>query len=562
MGLLKDEHPELTKEWYRERNDKNGFYFDNVTCGSGKKVWWKCKKGHEWEASICNRAKGTGCPYCAGRMVLPGFNDLATLNPELANEWNYEKNDTLKPKDFTVSSSKKVWWRCEKGHEWEAQISNRNSGNGCPYCAGRMVLPGFNDLATLDPQLSNEWNYEKNAGLLPQDFTLNSNKKVWWRCKNGHEWEASICKRAIGRGCPVCSHNLRISFPEKAIFFYIQQAFPDAVENYKPAWLGRKELDIYIPSKKTGIEYDGVFYHKNKAKDAIKDRLCSEHGITIIRIREKGLDDTALKSIVFTLPESPKTSGEHIIPGLKFLEEQLGVNLGIDMPRDYDKIRSMVINYDLENYIAKTNPELLDEWDYQKNGQVGNTPENISAGARVIVWWKCKNGHSYRATPNNRTSHHTGCPYCSSRKIERGFNDLSTKNPQLASEWDYKKNGDLKPQDVTAGSGKKVWWKCKKGHEWEACVVDRNNGNGCPYCAGKKVLHGFNDLATLNPGLANEWNYEKNGILRPKDFTASSNKKVWWKCEKGHEWEASISNRSKGRGCPYCAGKRAAEHKR
>ena len=128
---------------------------------------------------------------------------------------------------------------------------------------------------------------------------------------------------------------------------------------------------------------------------------------------------------------------------------------------------------------------LLDEWDYEKNGQVGNTPENISAGSGIVVWWKCKNGHSYQMPPNSKINMHYGCPYCNNKRVLPGFNDLATTNPELADEWNYERNGDLKPQDVTHGSAKKVWWKCKNGHEWEATIGNRSGGHGCPTCAGR-----------------------------------------------------------------------------
>lgn len=107
---------------------------------SHKKMWWKCNKGHEWQATIASRNKGSGCPYCAGKKVLKGYNDLQTVNPTLASEQNYGKNGNLVPDKLTANSSKKVWWKCEKGHEWEAQVYNRNNGRGCPYCAGRKKL--------------------------------------------------------------------------------------------------------------------------------------------------------------------------------------------------------------------------------------------------------------------------------------------------------------------------------------------------------------------------------------------------------------------------------------
>lgn len=133
--------------------------------------------------------------------------------------------------------------------------------------------------------------------------------------------------------------------------------------------------------------------------------------------------------------------------------------------------------------------------------------------------------------------------------------NLKIKNPKLAKEWHPSKNGRLSPRDVTPGSNKKVWWKCKKGHEWQATICSRNTGNACPYCSNQLVCK-ENCLQTVNPKLAKEWNWAKNDKLTPKNVVAGSGKKVWWKCKKGHEWQASINNRNRGRGCPFCAIKR------
>ena len=116
---------------------------------------------------------------------------------------------------------------------------------------------------------------------------------------------------------------------------------------------------------------------------------------------------------------------------------------------------------------------------------------------------------------------------------------LSIENPELAKEWHPTKNGKLTPNDVTPGSGRKVWWICNKGHEWMALIGDRSNGNNCPYCSGHRVCKD-NCLATLNPKLSQEWHPTKNGKLTPNDVMAGSIKKVWWICNKGHEWEAKI----------------------
>ena len=184
-------------------------------------------------------------------------------NAELMAEWNWERNKDITPSQLTLGSSKKVWWKCEKGHEWQAMIGNRNKGSGCPYCSGRYAVKGENDLQTINPTLAKEWNYEKNNGLTPVDVMPNSDKKVWWKCSKGHEWRATIGSRNTGSGCPVCNSEQNTSFPEYALVFYLKKYGLEVIHSYKEKGY---ELDIYIPSKKVAIEYDGYYWHKNKAK--------------------------------------------------------------------------------------------------------------------------------------------------------------------------------------------------------------------------------------------------------------------------------------------------------
>ena len=137
-----------------------------------------------------------------------------------------------------------------------------------------------------------------------------------------------------------------------------------------------------------------------------------------------------------------------------------------------------------------------------------------------------------------------------------GFNDLASQNPVLAAQWDTERNGTLTPQQVTLASNRKAWWICEKGHSFQAVIASRANGTGCPYCTNKKVLAGFNDLATVEPRIAAEWHPTLNGSLTPEMVTAGSRKKVWWECAYGHVWKAAIYSRAGKRkcGCPVCAG--------
>ena len=164
----------LLDEWDAERNLP--LTPQTVTYGSHKAAWWRCENGHEWKAAIYTRSDGARCPYCTGRKVMVGFNDLATQSPELARQWDYKKNVPLVPADITAGSHRSVWWRCEKGHSWRASIRSRASGCGCPVCAGRQILVGENDLATVDPELAQEWDTARNGKLTPQDVLPGTEK--------------------------------------------------------------------------------------------------------------------------------------------------------------------------------------------------------------------------------------------------------------------------------------------------------------------------------------------------------------------------------------------------
>ncbi len=465
------DNAELMAEWNWERN--KDITPSQLTLGSGQKVWWKCNHGHEWQAMLYDRNKGKGCPYCAGKKVLKGYNDLQVVNPTLAKEWNCEKNGNLKPENFTANSGRKVWWKCNKGHEWQATINDRNNGKGCPYCSGRFAVKGKNDLQTVNPILAKEWNYEKNGNLKPGDFTENSGQKVWWKCNKGHEWQAIIKNRNKGQGCPVCNSERHTSFPEFALVFYLERYGVQVIHSYKEQGY---ELDIYIPSQKTAIEYDGYLWHRNKTKqDLEKNHKCKEDGIKLYRIREglPSLNDSSIDYVV-------QRNQEDLPNILKEISTEItGTEVDVDLNRD---------SIAIENLREHTEKE----------------------------------------------------------------SSLLFSSPEIAKEWNYERNGNLKPEHFAANSNKKVWWKCSKGHEWQAIIASRNNLHGCPYCSGQKVLKGYNDLQTVNPALANEWNYEKNNGLTPEDVMPNSGKKVWWKCNQGHEWQTKIANRNNGNGCPEC----------
>lgn len=245
-------NPKLAKEW---NWDKNKLTPMNVSACSGRKVWWICEKGHEWEAKISSRKFGRRCPYCSNQKVNIN-NCLKTVKPDLIKEWNWDKN-RLNPIDVVAFSNKKVWWICEKGHEWEAPVSRRSLSNrGCPYCSGKLVCFD-NCLENKNPILAREWS--KKNKKLPSQVTANSNKKFWWVCEKGHEWEATVNSRnCLRSGCPYCSIGPVSNASQK--WLDLLQVENREVEIY--LYNGKKIIvDGYDPISKTIYEYDGCFWH-------------------------------------------------------------------------------------------------------------------------------------------------------------------------------------------------------------------------------------------------------------------------------------------------------------
>lgn len=167
----------------------------------------------------------------------------------------------------------------------------------------------------------------------------------------------------------------------------------------------------------------------------------------------------------------------------------------------------------------------MEFWDFDKNSL---SPYEVGPGSNFYAFWICKNGHSFKTMVYSMANSRKGmnCPICSNYIVKEGFNDLATTHPHLISEWDFDKN-ELKPTEVHAGMQKnKFWWKCSKGHSWQATIQRRaSRGDGCPICSNKKILAGYNDTVTLYPDFGKYWNYEKNVGLSPLEFKSLNSTK-------------------------------------
>ena len=344
--FLPTARPELAAQWADPSREPS-----TVTPGSGYKALWRCELGHEWRATVYSRVSGTGCPVCAGKVVLPGFNDLASQFPDFLVEWDDERS----PHEVLATSSTKASWRCAEGHVWNAAVYRRTvEGKGCPTCANRRVAPGFNDLASRYPLLAAEWD---DASRGPETVTPGSNVLISWKCDLGHTWQMTPNARVSGRqGCPICAgrqvvpgfndfasqcpellaewddprdpasvtsragyyaswkcakdHTWKariidrhrfgcpecnamnfVSAFEREVTGYVKNLLPvgavqTSVRRFRKA--GVNELDAFVPSMNIAVEANGVFFHSERFRSPEyhheKVAACEALGIRLVQV--------------------------------------------------------------------------------------------------------------------------------------------------------------------------------------------------------------------------------------------------------------------------------------
>ena len=478
-------YPELAKEWDYEKNYP--LRPEDVFAHSGKAAWWNCNKEHSYNMMISNRSNshGAGCPYCSGNRVC-NDNCLATLNPELSKEWDYEKNYPLTPRDVTVSSHKIVYWKCKNKHCYDATIQSRSEGNGCPFCSGHRACKD-NCLATLNPRLAKEWDYEKNYPLTPEDVSSGSAKKVGWICEKHHKWEASISRRNYGDRCPYCS-NRRI---------YNDNCLGTVNPKLSKEWNYSKngKLTPYDVFPWSGIK---VYWSCNNGHTYDMAIACRSAGQGCPYCSNKRVCRNNCLAIVnpklakeWHPTKNGKLTPHNVVCGGQkkaWWECEEGHEWqAVIYERSHGTGCPYCSGQKLceDNCLATVNPKLAKEWDYERNFPL--TPRDVGSGSKRKVYWGCNKGHKWEATIQNRNDNGSGCPYCSGRKACED-NCLATVNPKLAKEWDYERNGNLTPKDVTGGSGKKVGWKCENcDYKWFARISDRKNSFACPSCSVNKI---------------------------------------------------------------------------
>jgi uncharacterized Zn-finger protein len=391
---------------------------------------------------------------------------------------------------------------------------------------GKIVVVGFNDLAATHPEFA-----AQAHGWDPTTVTFGSGKTMEWKCVFGHEWRAQINSRTNqNAGCPYCSNKRVIPG-----FNDLATTHPE-IAAQAHGW----DPKTIVAGSQSKFKWKCALGHTWLAVVASRTSGCCCPYCTNKKVLA-GFNDLATTNPDLAVqacgwaPEtltagSSKKVGWRCGHGHEWMDTVAHRSWGRGCPTCAGRL--VLAGF---NDLASAYPEIAKEahgWD----------PETVTACSNRVLEWRCPQGHSWTSSVNNR-SRGDGCPYCSNHKVLVGFNDLATTNPTLAAQahgWD--------PTTVTEVSDKRRDWVCGEGHTWTAVVGSRSAGNGCPICAGKQVLVGFNDLATLHPELASQahgWD--------PTTVTVKSGKRMAWKCSEDHVWQTAVGHRSVGNGCPSCA---------
>lgn len=566
--------PDLLSEWHSEKNGE--LAPTEIAASSGRKVWWRCTRNqnHEWQATPSNRPK-SGCPVCARRGLARQADSFALAHPEIAAEWHPDLNPAdASPSDITARYSVAFWWLCPEGHSYLESPRNRAAGRRCPTC---FPTKARNEprppqpvkaaepricLADSHPEIAAEWHPTKNnPDVSPASITARFQRSVWWVCSEGHEFRAAPNRRVdLGAGCRVCAYA-NGSLRRQALSPVLVEVCPELAAEWDVD-LNDRELES-ITCKSTYVAWwsCAVEHHEpwqasvfNRVKGGSPCPDCAgrrRHGFLsemrpdlfaeIDRDRNADVDLAVLRT------GSNATIWWVCAKGHSYDAQVAVRNRGSQCPYCSGRRLSP------ERVLSATHPRLASEWHPTKNGDLH--PDGVLPTSRKPVWWKCAAGHEWQTGVWGRANADSPCPFCSGYHRPHG-ESLASGFPDVAAEWHPTKNGDLRPEAVTAGMKANIWWRCAEGHEWQARLSSRTTqGNGCPTCAGFGGRLGT--LASATPHMLAEWHPTKNGDLTPDAISAASGRRVWWKCSKGHEWESSPGYRrhSNSNGCPYCYGK-------
>ena len=381
------------------------------------------------------------------RYLCIGKNDLLTWCKEhgergklLMKEWDSEKNYGnvcgwdmqlgMENVMFNTTLVKCDWICSECGEEFQMTPRARTvDGQGCRKCGKKRAGLKNHQNALKENNLHmwcmengefgkillEEWDTEKNRKELGKeitDVTAGTNKKVYWICsKCGRSYEKEVSYRVACRGgCKNCN-KFGTSFPEQLIFMSLKQIYSDIKNREK--LFENVEYDIYIPSENFCIEYSGVYWHANrKEKDEFKRQLCEKNNMRFLQIYGSGkiqqneFSETVIKYGIYNIKHHSQ-----LYEIIQYIVEMLGHKIEeIDFNKALDDT-CIFMYQEVENNLAEQYPELVKEWDYEKNHY--KKPEHFTRGAREVIHWKCSHcGNKWEVSIKSRVRFRTGCKKC------------------------------------------------------------------------------------------------------------------------------------------------------
>jgi hypothetical protein len=555
--------PHLAKQWHPTLNKSLTPY--GVTGGSSHRVWWQCPRvpAHIWVASISNRKKGQGCPFCAGKRASPE-NNLASVFPDVALEWHPTRNTSTTPKDVTPGSGKLIWWRCRRDptHEWRTTVSSRSRGSGCPRCVRQTSMPELRILSELQFLFKAVRSRYRIDGCECDVFIENHRIAVEY---DGYRWHKTSAVKDKRKCRLLKAQGIRlIRVRERPL-----PLLGDTPELSAGAALTKADLNALVRLLQSFVP--------RSLRSAIRKYLAradfandKAYRIHLSHLPGPAPDNSLANNNPSLASEWHKTRNHPLIPASYSHKSGKIVwwQCSKDSAHEWRAAISARANgagcpFCVGQRVCRTNsiqhlmPSLAREWHPTRNGQL--RPEHVTVSSGRMIWWKCSRGqdHEWRQKVAHRTNG-VGCPFCAGKRV-CSDNSLAALDASLASEWHPSKNGSLTPSSVRPYSNKRVWWRCKKNpaHEWVAVIGSRSAGRGCPFCSGNRLSH-ERSLASLHPSIAIEWHPIKNHGATAQSVTAGSGMCVWWRCSRNpeHEWQDRVVDRVKRHGCPFCSRKR------
>ena len=490
----------ILEEWDWQKNAAEGFFPDQMMPHSNKKAHWKCKLGHEWIDTVSHRTSGRNCPYCSNHRLLVGFNDLASRYPEVAKEWDYEQNGTLQPSDVVFGCTKSVWWKCSAcGNRWQAKVTDRTKrSRGCPKCSlaqkgQKQHIAVLNAKGSMrDQLLLREWNYEKNGGLLPENFTSGSNQIVWWKCsKCSSEWRAKITNRTHGRGCPYCwDRKIRVGFNDLATTHpqlakeWDYEKNGDLTPQQVTHGSGRKiwwkcplghsyQADLLHRTGGTNCPICNSGRQTSFAEQALYYYIKKLFPDTINRYRDifdKGMElDIFIPSILLAI----EYDGVFWHKG-KEERERRKYHICHQNHIRLIRIREAPFTNETEFGIIADEMYHIDNMDDRYNLE-----QLLTSFLMKFTRWSTNMIGRRPDVDLERDELEIRQQYLLAQRA----GSLDKTHPMVAKEWNYEKNGKLVPSMFQSGSSIRVWWKCSIcGHEWKTSISHRTNGGGCEKC--------------------------------------------------------------------------------